>query len=113
MSIYRTAVNLDGPYCNMSNEENTAHNTLIEYIANQCINENLYRVGNEFHYLDVANLNRMSFSGMPHLMLVEAYCFLDENGGNEGMIRLVGNDMSNPKYSFWLNDKGEICYSHA
>jgi hypothetical protein len=108
-----TAVNLDGPYPNMSNAENTALNALIKYIANQCIDKNLYRVGNEFHDLEVPNLNRMFFREMPHLQLMEAYCFLDEVGGNDGMIRLYAKDGSNPKYSFWINDKGDICYQHA
>lgn len=111
--IHRKAINMDRPYPNMSDAENIAHNALIEYIANQCINNNQYRVGNEFHYLDVPNLNRMFFRAMPCLRLMEAYCFLDENGGNEGMIRLILKDGCNPKYSFWVNEKGDIEYCHA
>ena len=112
-TVHRMAINLDGPYPNMSDAENTAYNALIEYIANQCINNNLYRVGNEFHDLDAPNLNGVFFYATPHLKLMEAYCFLDENGGTEGMIRLYANDGSNPKYSFWINEKGDIAYSHA
>ena len=107
------AINVDGPYPNMSDAENTVHNAVIEYIANHCIKNNLYRVGNEFHDLDVPNLNRMFFRAMPHLKLREAYCFLDENGGKEGLIRLYLKDGSNPKYSFWINEKEDIAYCHA
>ena len=110
---HRKAINLDQTYPSMSKEENQAHHALMEYIANECIINNLHRAGNDFHQLNVPKLNAMFFRGIPHLALAEAYCFLDEDGGNEGMIRLYPRCGGNPKYSFGVNDSGEIEYGGA
>ena len=112
---HRKAINLDQAYPNMSKEENQAHHALMEYIANGCIINNLHSAGNNFqdHQLNVQKLNAMFFRGMPRLALAEAYYFLEEDGGNEGMIRLYPRCGGNPKYSFSVNDRGEIEYGAA
>ena len=112
---HRKAINLDQAYPNMSKEENQAHHALMEYIANECITNNLHSAGNNFqdHQLNVQKLNAMFFRGMPRLALAEAYYFLEEDGGNEGMIRLYPRCGGNPKYSFRVNESGEIEYGGA
>jgi hypothetical protein len=97
----------------MTDAENEAYRNLIGHIANLCINDNLHRVGNTFHYLDVDTLNNLFFSTMPHLHLLEAYCFLDEPGGDKGMLKIVTVDMANPKFSFCVDANDTISYAGA
>ena len=86
----------------------------IEYVANECLNNNWYRKGNDFHHLDPDELNRMFFSDVEEEeQVMAAYCFLDEDGGTEGMIRLECLDGTNPKWSFGVNALGKIEYSFA
>ena len=103
---HREAISTDGGHDDL--------HKCIEYVANECLNNNWYRKGNDFHLLhpdELAELNRMFFSDMEKENQVRAAdCFLDEDGGTEGLIHLEFYDGADPKWSFGVNALGKIEY---
>lgn len=82
--------------------------SLLIQLAKYCIDNNLYRRGNNFHNFkakDIKMMNQASLIKDP-ILINGGYFFLDIPNGSEGMIRLYCDD-SDPKWSFWI-DNGEI-----
>jgi hypothetical protein len=86
----------------------------IKYVANMCIENNWYRNGNtfpqcfhEFDHTLITTLNEK----FPLLSLCGGYCFLNESGGEDGLIRFLSGN-ANPKYSFFLKD-GKVQWDWA
>ena len=102
---HREAIDEDSP------GQSAPTHKCIAYIANECLNNNWYRKGNDFHHLDPDELNRMFFSDLEEENLVRAaYCFLDEDGGTAGMIRLECHDGADPRWEFSVDALGKIVY---
>ena len=83
-------------------------NKLLIDIAKMCIKNNYHR---ELFPKESLGYD-LTFSELSELQAkfrcyVGGYCFLDEDGGDEGMIRLYTKN-SNPKWSFFRNGEGEI-----
>ena len=77
----------------------------LHRIARKCIENNWSRTDHSeggWHYFTQAEL--VEINTTTGNRFDSGYCFLDEDGGTEGMIRLWQGQM-NPKWSFWL--KGE------
>lgn len=73
----------------------------LHRIARECIQNNWHRTDDKdggWHYFsgeELAAINERTGNVFDY-----GYCFLDEDGGTEGLIRLeAGHD--NPKWSFW------------
>ena len=78
---------------------------LLPILAKYCVANNFYRKGNEYHHLtrkDVKEINKY-YVGELDPWVLGGYIFLDDNGGEEGMIRLYSPE-GNPKWSFWEED---------
>lgn len=75
--------------------------TLVD-VANMCIRNKWHRTGSGgYHHFSQAEMEHINDrSGCE---FDSGYCFLDETGGSEGMIRLYYGE-SNPKWSFWIED---------
>ena len=102
---HRAAIDEDSP-----GQSGPTHKC-IAYIANECLNNNWYREGNDFHRLNPDELNQMFFSDMDEEYQVRAAsCFLDEDGGTDGLIHLESHDGADPKWSFGVNALGKIEY---
>lgn len=74
----------------------------IKYVATMCVQKNWHRIGNTFHEFDdtfVTTLNKK----FPLLCLDGGYCFLNESGGEDGLIRFLSGSC-NPKYCFFIKD---------
>lgn len=73
----------------------------LHRIARQCIKNNWHRTDGKdggWHYFsdeELAAINERTGNNFDY-----GYCFLDENGGTEGLIRLEAGH-TNPKWSFW------------
>ena len=73
----------------------------LHRIARGCIQNNWYRTDYSdggWHYFsdeELAAINERTGNNFDY-----GYCFLDEDGGTEGLIRLEAGD-ANPKWSFW------------
>jgi hypothetical protein len=81
--------------------EDDVFGTELHRIARECIQNNWHRTdygGGGWHYFsdeELAAINERTGNDFDY-----GYCFLDEDGGTEGLIRLwVGQ--ANPKWSFW------------
>ena len=93
----------------------------IEYIANECINNNWYRKDDgsddEAHYLYLTDRHwetiLAEFFSKPGvtLELEGGYGFLDDEGGTAGMICLSFAGLCNPKWTFRVNAQGKIAYT--
>lgn len=74
----------------------------LHRIARRCIQMNWCRTDRSdggWHYFtksELEEINSRTVNGFTY-----GYCFLDNDGGTEGMIRLVEGH-NNPKWSFWL-----------
>ena len=82
----------------------------IKYIANMCIENNWYRIGNTFHDFDDAFITTLN-EKFPSILLDGGWCFLNESGGKDGVIRFYSGP-ENPKYCFFVKD-GEIEWDYA
>jgi hypothetical protein len=73
----------------------------LHRIANLCITNNWYRtdgMDGGWHYFtteELAAINDRTGNSFDY-----GYCFLDEDGSTEGLIRLEAGNV-NPKWSFW------------
>lgn len=73
----------------------------LHRIARECIQNNWHRTDcsdGGWHYFsdeELAAINERTGNDFDY-----GYCFLDEDGGTEGLIRLEAGD-ANPKWSFW------------
>ena len=84
-------------------------NNLLRKLAEYAVKNNLYRKGNIFFEITPRLLKKMS-KGMSIRItkgIENGYMFLDENGGNSGLIRLHLNEEAgvswlNPKWNFKL-----------
>ena len=73
----------------------------LHRIANECIKNNWYRtdgMDGGWHYFtndELSAINDRTGNSFDY-----GYCFLDEDGGTEGLIRLEAGN-ANPKWGFW------------
>ena len=82
---------------------------LLLHIANMCIRNNWTQENT--HYFTKSEINEFNLILNGSGSLQNGYCFLDEDGETEGMIRLyLGN--CNPKWSFGVK-KGNLWVDHA
>lgn len=92
-------------------EGNDLDEVLIS-IAKTTIKNNWFRTDDRmggYHYFTNDELERLN----EHLSIDEekcsgGYCFLDEEGGSDGMIRLYAGEC-NPKWSFWKENNEVKC----
>jgi hypothetical protein len=79
--------------------------TLIKTIAKTAIRKNLVRKNNDFYNFTNREIHCMNhnYKGEEPMNIEGGYVFLDDDGGNEGMVRLYIDDC-NPKWSFWVED---------
>jgi len=74
----------------------------LHRIAKECITNNWYRTDSGdggWHYFsgeELAAINERTGNNFDY-----GYCFLDEAGGTDGLIRLVAGD-ANSKWMFWM-----------
>ena len=98
-------------------EPNDTFDTLLLHIAETCIKNNWFRTSEPFDKCyhcftpDELNVFNKILDCSDECALDGGYCFLDEDGGTEGMIRLYANDC-NPKWSFGKKE-GELWVDHA
>ena len=77
----------------------------LHLIAKRCIENNWHRTDSHcggWHYFsceEIAGINERTGNSFD-----SGYCFLDEEGGDEGLIRLWQGHAINPKWSFWIED---------
>lgn len=75
----------------------------LHRIARECMRSNWHRtdgVDGGWHYFseeELAAINERTGNNFDY-----GYCFLDENGGSEGLIRLEEGH-ANPKWMFWMD----------
>lgn len=86
-------------------DEDDVFGAELHRIARRCIEMNWCRTDHSdggWHYFtksELEEINSRTGNGFTY-----GYCFLDNDGGTEGMIRLVEGH-NNPKWSFWLEGK--------
>ena len=88
---------------------------LLKTIAKSCVSNNWHRTDNHdagWHYFTDSELKEMNRLVVWEYKYNGGYCFLDEKGGKEGMIRLYAGN-ANPKWCFELEKDGEITYDLA
>lgn len=78
----------------------------IEYVSKKCVNNNWYRLDNEFHeftHEDLMEINEII--DIKGVKIVQGWCFLHKARGREGLLRLIDNQGCNPKFSFRVDGK--------
>ena len=89
-------------------KEGLSLDDLLKCIAEKCIANNWYRTDDAsggYHYFTQDELKEYN-ELQPREPIDGGYCFLDEDGIPEGMIRSYSGNC-NPKWSFWI-ENGEL-----
>nr|QBK88085.1 MAG: hypothetical protein LCMAC202_04470 [Marseillevirus LCMAC202] len=111
--------NIDNVHPKVNSKERLQE--LLRLIAEFTIENNLYREENKFHNFtrkELATITRYLRAGISSLYsdcptAIDGYCFLYKPNIPDGLVKIISDDYSNPKWTFWKNKDGTIEFEYS